>query len=142
MSTQFSTQPEISNCEVSIYSDNIVTRHEAVKQIEKLKFAFPDIQNGYIALLTERILEHKFTKKRLQDAVNFCIDNFQYKLPNISNIISYDQKVKVYTYNDILDFNHITGTAFKDFKRIKKTVNGSLYASVIDIEKFKLEMLK
>lgn len=143
MSTQFSTPQETgnNNSEISIYDGDIVQRDQASKLINKLKYAFPDISPQYIVLLTERILDNKFTKKRLEDAVNYCIDNFNYKVPNISNIISYDKKVKIYTYSEILDINHFTQTAFKDYKKVKKTSSGYLYASIVDIQKYNLEAL-
>ena len=37
------------------------------------------------------------------DAVNNVLDNFQYKELNVADIISYDKRVRLYTYTQICD---------------------------------------
>ena len=51
-------------------------------------------------MLAERLIANGFTDERLTDAVNNVIDNFQYKELNISDIVKFDKKMKLYNYKD------------------------------------------
>lgn len=128
-------QKEEKTNEVSVYSDEIVTKDNIKKQLERIKIAFPEITTNFIILLSERLIENSFTKKRLKDAVNYLIDHFGYKKPNIADIISFDRKVKLYTYSELLEINDKTKTAFLDYKRV---LDGKYYVSVMDIEKYSI----
>lgn len=92
--------------------------------------AFPKHEAGFFKLLTERVVANGFTAKRLNDAVNYLVDNFQYKELNISDIIKFDKKVKLYTYNEVCSMVTRGEATFEDFSlkeidgkvfRIKKT---------------------
>lgn len=50
----------------------------------------------------ERIKANNFSDERLIDAVNNVIDNFQYKELNISDIIKWDKREKLITYNQLV----------------------------------------
>lgn len=96
-----------------------------VTSIARLKVAFPKMQKEFFDMLAERAIANRFTNERLKDAVNFTIDNFQYKELNISDIITYDKKVKLYTYDEVIRMVQKDGLSFDDF--IKKEINGIVY---------------
>ena len=93
--------------------------------ISRLQAAFPRMNKEFFSLLFERIDENQFTIKRLEDAINHVIDNFPYREINISDIISYDKKIKLHTYNEVCDFVVSKGLKFDDFE--KQTHNGKVY---------------
>lgn len=112
-----------------------------MKQMSRIKKAFPNLSSGFYDILLERIKQANFTNKRLEDAVNNLIDNYKYPTPPISAIISFDKKIKVYTYNDILEMVSLGGDyIFQQFEPVK-IYNGTkpFWASVIDIQTYNIE---
>jgi hypothetical protein len=101
-----------------MYVDDVATKESVKSELRRLHAAFPDITADYIILLTERVISNKFTLRRLRDAVNNVIDNFQYKVPNISDIIKFDKKVKLLTYDEMLKLNDQTGKAFQEYSKV------------------------
>ena len=79
--------------------------------------------NDFFDLLVERIIDKKFTAQRLKDAVNYVIDNFQYKELNISDVIKFDRKIKLYTYNEMCDYVYYNGGTTSEYFESKK-ING------------------
>jgi len=69
--------------------------------VAKLFIAFPKMDTGFWDLLSERIVANGFTKERLKNAVEYVLDNFAYKELNISDIIRFDKRVKLYTFNEL-----------------------------------------
>ena len=120
LSTQFTTS-KVCN-ELSAYTDNEATRDEVKTELKKLIAAFPVLTSDFIVLLIDRITSNKFTHARVTDAINHIIDTCQYKQPSIAEIISYDKKIKVYTYNEIQAMCSPGYMAFEKYKRI--TING------------------
>ncbi|MDR1553341.1 MAG: hypothetical protein LBS69_07760 [Prevotellaceae bacterium] len=68
-----------------------------------MQVAFPKVEKSFFDLLAERIDAHDFTEERLSDAINHVIDNFQYKEPNVSDIIRFDRRIKLYTGNEFVN---------------------------------------
>ena len=126
-STQLSTRffSITPDNEISVYTDNYIDGTALKKELSRLQAAFPEITDDFIIILTERVLKNKFTEKRLHDAINNVIDNFKYKTPNIAEIISFDKRVKLYSYTDILEIHHKTGDAFKYYTKLR--VKGDFY---------------
>jgi len=84
----------------------------------------------FFVLLTEFLVKEKFTKQRLKEAVNHIITTFKYKELNISDIIQFDKRVKLYTYNEVTAMVLKSQASFDDFEirevngkkfRVKKT---------------------
>jgi len=50
------------------------------------------------------------------DAINHLIDNFQYKEMNISDIVGFDRKRKLYTYSDVCNLVTKGLASFEDFE--------------------------
>ena len=71
---------------------------------------------GFFTLLTEFIKKDGFTAKRLEDAVNHVIMNFAYKELNISDVIRYDRRVKLYSGREY-ENAQINGADPSEFER-------------------------
>jgi hypothetical protein len=140
------TSPQITqeqnNYSLSVYNDNLDPKNAAC-EVSRLKLAFPALEVGFFDVLLERIKENGFTDKRLRDAVNNLVDNFVYPTPTIANIISFDKRVKLYSYTQMLDMVMSYGvSAWKEYKAIKLIGSCRFYASIIDIKQYNLEVLK
>lgn len=88
--------------ELSLYTDDLLNIKGTTVAIAKLEKAFPDWDEQLTELLITRAKHHKFTNKRFMDAIDHVIDNYKYQKPHIADIISFDKKVKMYTYNEML----------------------------------------
>ena len=77
--------------------------------------AFPKMGDPFFNLLAERVRANKFTTKRLNDAINHLIDNFNYKELNIADIIKFDKRAKLYSYNDVCKMVSKGEATFSDF---------------------------
>lgn len=93
--------------------------------ISRLMVAFPKMENEFFNLLSERVRANKFTTKRLNDAINHLIDNFNYKELNIADIVKFDRKVKLYSYNDVCKMVSKGEASFTDFAI--KEIDGTHY---------------
>ena len=91
------------NSEISIYAGEL-TKTNLAKCIIDIKRAFPELPASWYELFTDRILDLKFNDDRLRAAVNFVIDNHSYKLPNVSLFLSFDSKIKTYSYYEAFDY--------------------------------------
>lgn len=102
--------------ELSIYNDPPASPADILNALEKLKAAFPKMTDPISDVLSERIVANGFSRKRLNDAVNNVIDNFPYKEFNVSDIIKFDKKVKLYTYHEVCNMVSASLAAFRDFE--------------------------
>ncbi len=84
---------------MSLYQDTLSDMGVA-KNMKKLQSAFPKQSKEFFNVLAERLIANGFTDERLADAVNNVIDNFQYKELNISDIVRFDKKMKMYNYKE------------------------------------------
>lgn len=109
---------------ISVYRDEFTVAN-AIDQFKKLKMAFPQLPSGFYDVLMERIKENGFTDKRLKDAVNNLIDNFIYPNPSIANVIGFDKKVKLITYNQRCTMQAENPGSFNDYTKIVK--NGKVF---------------
>jgi hypothetical protein len=87
---------------LSLYTDKKPAADELKMAVSRISNAFPRMPKEFFILLTERIIANNFTHKRLEDAVNHVMDNFQYKELNISDIIKFDRRIKLYTGKEFL----------------------------------------
>lgn len=88
--------PRLAN-DISIYKGEITTQN-LIKNIAKLKKAFPSMPLGFYDILDERIRDNGFSDERFTDAVNHVIDTCPYPTPKISDFISFDKRIKTYSY--------------------------------------------
>jgi hypothetical protein len=93
------------------------------ENVARLKVAFPKMGHHFFDLLAERIVDNDFTEKRLEDAVNYVIDNFPYKELNVADIIKFDRRVKLYTSNEFVraqvDGTHPSKFQMKEIEGVK-----------------------
>lgn len=85
--------------EISIYRGSLTTP-AVIANIARIKKSFPTLPIGFYEILSERLKENHFNDDRLKDAVAHVIDTCVYPTPTIANFISYDKRVKVYTYSE------------------------------------------
>jgi len=91
--------------------------------------------------LIERAREIGFSDERLKSAVNHVIDNCIYPTPTIAEFISFDVKVKTYTYLQVCGMvDKGDEKAFEKHKRILlKGHTEPVWIHVNDISKYGIE---
>jgi len=93
-----STELTQSNNELSVYKDKLTTKG-VITNVAKIKKSFPGLPIGFYQVFDERLKANNFTDERLTDAVNHVIDTCVYPQPTIAQFISFDKRIKVYTYS-------------------------------------------
>lgn len=83
------------------------------------------MKEEFFNILSERISDNNFSNERLKDAVNHVLDNFQYKELNISDIIRFDKRIKLYTYNEVCTLVTKGLVSFDEYE--VKTINDSTF---------------
>lgn len=104
-----------NDCYISLYSGDPATPHDIAVSLSRLMAAFPKMGNSFFNLLAERVSANKLTAKRLNDSINYLIDNFNYKELNIADIIKFDKKAKLYSYNEVCKMVSKGEASFSDF---------------------------
>ena len=84
-----------------------------------MKAAFPNAKAGFFDIVMERVKENGFSDQRLIDAVNNLIDNFRYPNPMVSDIVSFDKRIKLHTHSEVC--NKIgQGYRWEDFEIVER----------------------
>ena len=131
MQTELQThQPE----GISIYTGTPATPMEIASETAKIAVSFPSLDKLFFTILAERLIKNNFTIDRLIAATGYLIDNFHYKQPTIADIISFDKKAKLYSYNEVVVLINENKARFEDFD--KHWVGDTLYR----IRKSEVEM--
>lgn len=104
---------------MSLYQGEIAPKEFVEIKLKLLQIVFPDIDNGYMIVLLERMIAHRFTKERIADAISYVIDSCKYKRPSIAEIISFDRKIQTYSYQEIANKCAPGYSAFDHFERVK-----------------------
>lgn len=127
--------------EISIYSGEL-TKPIIVEMTVKIRQSFPALPVGFFDILSDRLLANNFTDQRLKDAVEYVIDNCVYPTPTIAQFISFDKRIKLYTYNQILNMNsEFSGKVFQYYKSVRIGKNEfPVYAHLNDIKEYNLEL--
>jgi len=92
--------------------------------------------NGFFDVLYERLVKNGFTGQRLEDAVNNVLDNFRYKELNVADIVSYDKRVRLYTYTQICDEIANGRATTDDYERVERD-GKNYWVKKVDIENAK-----
>lgn len=128
-----------STNEISLYKGQLTTQRliEGVAIIQK---SFPSLPIGFYEIFKERIKANNFTDERLMDAISNVIDTCVYPTPTIAQFISWDKKIKIYTYPEIIDMvNDGDPDAFDRYKRIAMDgLPEAVWIHINDIAKYKL----
>ena len=106
---------------ISRYQGTLSTNILAT-QIKKLQAAFPKQSLDFFNVLVERIKANGFSDERLTDAINNVIDNFQYKELNIADIIKWDKREKLITYQQLVSLVTSGKEKMEDWEIV--TING------------------
>ena len=91
---------ENNDTSMSVYV-GCLNQETFAQNVAKIKMAFPELDISFYKILKARIIEKGFSDQRLSDAVNHLIDTCQYPTPTLANILSFDKRVKVYSYHDL-----------------------------------------
>lgn len=110
---------------MSLYRDAEASPTDIAVSMKRLQAAFPKMENTFFNLLAERVLDNGFTAERLKDAVNHVLDTFQYKELNISDIIRFDRRARLYTYSEVCAMVSKGQAAFADFET--REINGKCF---------------
>lgn len=108
----------VNGSSLSIYRGELQPANVA-KNVAKIKAAFPSLTPEFFTLLIDRLKEKGFTNQRMEEAVNNVIDNCQYPCPTLANFLSFDKRVKVYSYDDLCNAVYKQEASFENFSRIK-----------------------
>lgn len=124
--------------ELSIYHGEL-TAQNTIKNVAKLKKAFPQLSENFYDVLLERFKEHKFSDERVEASINHVIDTCIYPQPTLAQFIEYDKNVKIYNYHDMIKIQNETGMAFKMHTKIRlPNVSRPMWARNEDVEKYQL----
>ena len=104
---------------MSVYGQGEISIECAAKQAKRVQKAFPQLEQGFYDTLIERAKENNFTDKRLCDSVSYVIDTCKYPQPTVSNFISFDKKIRLYTYQQIVEMTDFDKEIFSKCKKIK-----------------------
>lgn len=85
---------------ISKYSGEI-SREMISKCSAKIKAAFPNLPIEFFEIFSDRVIDNGFSNEKLNDAVNHVIDNCVYPNPTIAQFLSYDAKIRLYTYQEM-----------------------------------------
>lgn len=110
---------------LSLYEGEI-TGPVISQNMAKIKGAFPTLPREFFTLLSNRIKENGFCDERLNDAVCHVIDNCIYPQPTIAQFISFDKKIRLFNYNEMLEKVNEFGSSAWDMHD-KKRINGIVY---------------
>ena len=103
----------------SLYRDEVADESDVRNAIMTLSAAFPledkEERARFFALLASRMKANGFTKQRMLDAVNHLVDNFRFKNINIADVISFDKRVRLYTYQEYCNAVYHNKNANEDF---------------------------
>jgi len=95
------------------YSD-VLTENGLKREFDRLRAAFPTLQNSFYLVLAERIKDSEYTDQQLHDAVNYLIDTCIYPQPTIANIMTFKNNVRLHTYTEICNMVDTAGKAVWD----------------------------
>lgn len=125
--------------ETSVYSGKLSKKCIA-ENVVKLSQSFPALPPEFFNVFSDRIKAHNYNDERLKAAIDHVIDNCVYPTPTIAQFISFDKRIKLYTYDDVLKLNdQMNGTAFQEYRPVKYGDNPRpMYTSLNNIKEYKL----
>jgi len=123
--------------EISLYKGGLKTQ-TIIDSVAKIKKAFPLLPLSFYDVFMDRIKANKFCDERLIDAVNFVIDNCIYPAPTIAQFISFDKRMKTFTYEQMLKMKEELGEGIWDNYKAVRLVGmvKHVWIHVNDIEKY------
>ena len=134
LATTNSSKSLATHSSLSIYKDEL-TKECIVECNLIIRQAFPTLTQGFFVQLNRLIKENSFTDQRLREATDYVISTCVYPQPTIAQFLSYDTRIDLYTYQDIVKMTDTNRHAFTDYKLVESL---GKYASVHDIKKYSL----
>lgn len=99
-SIKISDDPEASNS-LTTYKGEL-TVPVVIESVKLIKAAFPDLPAEFYDVFQARIKANGFTDGRLRDAVANVIDSCIYPKPTVAQFLSFDRRIKIFTYEQML----------------------------------------
>ena len=130
--TEYLETCQTGKSEISIYSGEL-TKECVAFNLQKVKNAFPALSPDFYTVFMDRVKDNGFSNNRLTDAVQYVIDNCVYPQPTIAQFISFDKKIKLYTYEQAFDNPGLVPVKLENRKSI-------VWISKIDAEIFGIEI--
>lgn len=101
------------------YTDAL-TNVTIIASFANIRYAFPDLAPGFYDILGQRLKEHGFTDQRLTDAVSNVIDTCRFPRPTIADFISWDKRITLFTYEDMVRKTNEFGAGIWDTYQMVK----------------------
>lgn len=107
----------------------------------KVKKAFPELPSEFFEVFQDMIKSENFTDQRLIDAVDNVIKTCIYPKPTIGQFISWDKRVKVHKYPEIIEMiEDGDPNAFDRYKRIEiEGLPEAVWIHINDIAKYNIK---
>jgi hypothetical protein len=122
---------------VTIYVPDEISIQAQIEAVKTLKNAFPALPMGFYDIMIDRMRANGFNEQRLMDAVANVIDTCVYPTPTIATLISWDRRVKLYTWAEVTDMID-KGAKMSDF--IIREYNGEKFR-ILKTDAIKFGML-
>jgi hypothetical protein len=128
--------------EISLYKGQLTTQ-KLIEGVAIIQKSFPSLPISFYEIFKERIKANNFTDERLMDAIENVIDTCVYPTPTIAQFISWDKKIKVHKYPEIIEMVEAGDpNAFSRYKRIvMKGLPEAVWIHINDIAKYKIKSL-
>jgi hypothetical protein len=132
-------KPELPD-EISIYTGEL-TIQCLINNVAVIKKSFPTLPIEFYDIFIDRIKANGFSDSRLNDAVTYVVDSCSYPTPTIAQFISFDKKIKLYKYPEIVEMVEDGDlNAFDRYKRIElEGLPEAVWIHVNDIAKYKIK---
>lgn len=113
------------NNSISIYSGELTTLC-VIENVKLLKHSFPALPKEFYDVLSQMVKEEGFTDQRLSDAVHHLVKTCVYPTPTIANILSFDKRMKLHNYNEMVKLVDEYGPRVWDMY-FKRSINNQTY---------------
>ena len=112
--------------EISIYKENNPTAEVLAWSVKTLRACYPDTDAVVFDILLERFKANGWGNDKIKDAVNNLIEKHVYKTINPANILTFDRKKKLYSYNQMIELvNKYGATIWENYS--KENINGKIW---------------
>lgn len=130
LSTLKSSKKEIQvredgSFELSVYQDDALTMDVLQEGLTTISAVFPKTSEAVLLLTTRLVMKNEFTNQQFRDAIDHLITNYHYPEFKPADILSFDKKVKLYTYSEVSSMVTSGVAEFSDF--ILKNIGGESF---------------
>jgi hypothetical protein len=71
--------------------------------VNRLRDCYPETSSGVFDVIIERIKANHWGDERIRDAIDHLVETHVYATINPANILSWDKRKKLLSYNDMID---------------------------------------